>query len=95
MTAKRTLINGPVVIAIERHSVVLEFHDGPRSFATKELDGILITEPVGTLDCVVHVPEPGIFAHVPERCTHPALCGNGVRPGRKDLGKDGRLQSCF
>src|SRR5690606_34446416 len=49
-------------------------------------------QPVRPLDGIVHVPLPGILAHVAERGGDAALRRHGVRAGRKDLGDAGDLQ---
>src|SRR3546814_15367521 len=69
---------------------VLELVNGIGRLAAHEFDGILVAEPVRTLDGVVHVPVPVVFAHVGQRGADAALRRHGMRPGRKELGEIGR-----
>src|SRR5699024_12220514 len=64
-----------------------------RRFATQELDSVLITQPVGPLDGIVHMPIPVVLAHVTQRCTDTTLGGNSVRSEERRVGK-GRRSLC-
>jgi hypothetical protein len=87
------LIHGAIRVAVERHAEMLEFdHDFGR-FPTEKLDRVLIAEPVRSLDGVVHVPHPAVFAHVAERRTDASLCGNRVRSGGKHFRQHGNLET--
>src|SRR5262249_6493975 len=79
--AERPLIDAAVLGARERHAPVLELVDRRRRVAAQVLDRVLVAEPVGSLDGVVHVPAPVVLAHVAERGGDPALRGDGVRAG--------------
>ena len=52
----------------------------------------LISEPVGPLDGVVHVPAPVVGLHVAERRVDAALRRHRVGPRREQLRDDGRLE---
>ncbi len=93
VTAERALIDLAFIGAVERHAEMLELDDDLGRLATHVLDGVLVTEPVGALDGVVHVPVPMVFLGIPERGGNTALGGHGVRTGGKDLRQDGRLES--
>lgn len=54
-----------------------------------------IAQPVAALDGVIHVPLPVVRAHVRQRGSNAALCGNRMRAGREDLGDAGRAQPLF
>src|SRR5262249_4697342 len=56
---------------------------------------ILVTEPVGALDRVVHVPEPAVLGHVAERRADAALRGDGVRARREHLRQHAHRQAGF
>jgi hypothetical protein len=62
--------------------------------AAHVLDGVLVAEPVGALDRVVHVPLPVVLGHVAEGGADAALGGDGVAAGREHLGDAGGLQAC-
>jgi hypothetical protein len=95
VAAERTLVDLAFVGAVERHAEMFEFDDHLRRLATHVFDRVLVAEPVGALDRVVHVPVPVIFLGVAERGGDAALRRHGVRTGRKDLRQDGRLQAGF
>ncbi len=91
--AERPLINLAFLGAREGHAVVLQFEDRRDRLAAHVFDGVLIAQPVGTLDGVVEMPLPHVGAHVAERRRHAALSRHGVAAGGKYLGQAGRLQS--
>ena len=72
---------------------MFKFDHGRYRFTTHVFDRILIAEPVGALNRIVHVPLPGIGAHVTERGTHTTLGCNGMTSGGKNLGNTGGRQS--
>ena len=71
--------------AAERHAVMFEFDDGGNGFLAHIFDRVLIAEPVRTLDGVVKMEAPVVFAHVAERGGDTALRRHGVRTRREDL----------
>jgi hypothetical protein len=91
--AEGTLVDAAVLGAAERHSIMLELIHGFRRMAAEVLDGVLVAEPVGALDCVVHMPAPVVGAHVTERRGDAALGCHRVRAGGKHLGDAGRAQA--
>ena len=77
--AERTLIDLAVLFATrERQAPVLQLIHGGRRVAAEIFDRVLVAEPVGALDGVVHVPAPVILAHIAERRSDAALSGNRV-----------------
>ena len=91
--AEGALVDLALFGAGERHAPVLELVDRGGSVAAEVFDGVLVAEPVGALDGVVHVPAPVVRPHVAERGGDAALRGDRVRAGRKDLGDAGCLQA--
>jgi len=85
VAAKRPLINPAILGARERHAEMLEFNDRLHCVAAHVFDRILVAEPVGPLDRVVHVPAPVILAHIAKRGADAALRGDRVAAGRKHL----------
>ena len=59
------------------------------------LDGVLVAQPVGALDGVVHMPAPIVRPHVAERGRNAALGCNRMRARRKYLRDARRLEACF
>ena len=86
---ERTLVDGAVGVAVERHAEVLELVDDLGRLAAHEFDGVLVTEVVGALDGVEHVPVPVVLAHVAQRGSDAALCRHRVRTGGEHLGEHG------
>ena len=94
--AERTLIDFAVFLAArERHAPVFELVNGLRSVAAEIFDRVLVAEPVGALDRVVHMPAPVVLAHIAERGGDAALRRDRVRAGRKHLCNAGRAQARF
>ena len=87
------LVDAAIGGAREGDAVMLQFNDGGNGLAAHVLDGVLVAEPVGALDRVVHVPAPVILAHVAQRRADAALRRDSVAAGRKDLGDAGSLES--
>lgn len=93
LTTESSLVDFAVGSTRERHSVVLQLDDGLWSFASHVMDGILVSEPIGALDCVVHVPLPVVVLHVAESGIDATLSGYGVGAGREQLCDDSSLES--
>ncbi len=74
-------------------AVVLELDNGGGSLTGHVVNGILVTEPVGALDGIVHVPSPVVLVHVAERGVDATLGGDGVGSGREELGDTGSVES--
>ena len=91
--AERALVNPAVLGTGEGNSVVFEFHYRGNRLTAHVLDGVLVAQPVGALDGVVHVPRPVVLPHVSQRRAHPSLGGHGVAPGGKELGDARGAQS--
>src|SRR5262249_1938368 len=70
----------------ERQAPMLQLVDRLRSVAAHVLDRVLVAEPVGALDGVVHVPAPVVRAHVAERSRDAALGRDRMRARREYLG---------
>ena len=91
--AKRALVDLARFRAREGHAPMLELIDGSRRIAAQIFDRVLVTEPVGALDGVIHVPAPVVSAHIAERCGNAALRRHRMRTGREDLRDAGGAQS--
>lgn len=79
----------------ERAAVVLELDDGGGSLTGHVVNCILITEPVGALDSVVHVPSPVVLVHVAKGGVDTTLSRNGVGTSREELGNTGSVETGF
>ena len=90
--AEGALIDLALRRAREGHAPVLQLVDRRRRVAGEVFDGVLVAQPVGALDRVVHVPAPVVRPHVAERGADAALGGDGVRAGGEELGDAGDLQ---
>ncbi len=89
VAAKGPLIDLAFLGAREGHAEMLEFVDRGRRVAAQIFDRVLIAQPVGALDRVIHVPAPVVGAHIAERRRDAALCRNRVRASGKYLGDAG------
>src|SRR5712692_9718586 len=78
--AEWALIDLAIFLAArERQAPMLKLVDRLRRVAAQIFDGVLVAEPVGALDGVVHVPAPVVRPHVAERSRNPTLCRDGMR----------------
>ncbi len=93
VATERALVNLAVLGARERHAVVLKLIDGRRRIACEILHRVIVAEPVRPFNGVVHVPLPGIGAHVLERCGDAALRRDGVRAGGEDFCDAGGVEA--
>ncbi|RMR95123.1 hypothetical protein ALP76_05479 [Pseudomonas savastanoi pv. glycinea] len=92
LTAKRTLVDATLFGTGERQTHVLEFENSFRAYGTHVFDSVLVTDVVGTLDGIVHVPAPVIVRIGRGNCAGDATLGrNGVRACREHLGDHGSL----
>ena len=89
LATEGALVDAAVIGARERHAVMLELVDRGGRVPGHVLDRVLVAEPVGALDGVVHVEVPVVLVHVAERGVDPALRRHGVAAGRVDLGDAG------
>ncbi len=95
MTTERALVDLAFLGPREGNAVILELDHRRNGVAAHIFDRVLVAEPVGPLDRVVHVVLPVVaLAHIVERGANAALRGNRVRPGREDLGDTGGVQAC-
>jgi hypothetical protein len=76
----------------EGDAEMLELIDRGRGVGAHVLDGVLVAEPVGALDRVVHVPAPVVLAHVAEGGANAALGGDRMAAGRENFGDAGGLE---
>ncbi len=86
VTTERTLIDLAVVGTIERHTVMFELNDNFVGFLAHEFDRILVAEPVGSLDGIVHVPRPVILLGITQGSSNPALRRNRMGARGENLG---------
>jgi hypothetical protein len=59
------------------------------------VDSILVSQPITTLDGVVHMPSPVILGHVTQSGVDTTLRCDSVRTSREELGDTGSLESGF
>ncbi len=87
LPTERTLIDATLLGTGERQPHVLELEHRFRAYGTHVLDSVLVTDVVGTLDGIVHVPAP-IIVRVgrSDGAGDATLRGNGVRASRENLG---------
>src|SRR4029077_16537415 len=73
---------------------MLELDDRRHRIAAHIFDGVLVAQPVGPLDGVVHVPAPVVLAHIAERGAEAALRRDSMAAGREDLADASGRESC-
>lgn len=93
LTTEGTLVDAALVGSGEGDTEVLELDDGRRSLTSHVVDGVLVTEPVGALDGVVHVPVPVILVHVSQGSVDTTLGSNGVGTSGEQLGDTGGVEA--
>ena len=91
--AERALVDLALGRARERHAEMLELDDRGNAVAAHVFDRVLVAQPVGALDRVVHVPAPVVRAHVAQRRGDAALSGDRMTAGGKYLGNAGGLET--
>ncbi|THC92805.1 hypothetical protein EYZ11_007707 [Aspergillus tanneri] len=69
-------LDSPIFGARERHTIAFELINCLGSFTRHIMNGILVSEPIGSLDSVMHVPSIVILSHIPQGGVDPALCGD-------------------
>lgn len=77
----------------EGAAVVLKLVNRVGSLAGHVVDSILVTEPIGALDGIVHVASPVIWVHVAESGVDATLSSDRVRTGREELGDTGGVEA--
>ena len=93
--AERALVDLAVLAARERQAPMFQLVHRLRRVAAQIFDRVLVAEPVGALDGVVHVPAPVVLAHIAERGGDAALRRDGMGAGREHLGDAGGAQARF
>ncbi len=91
LTTEGTLVDSAVSGTGEGKTSSLELEDGVGSLLAHVVNGILVTEPVGTLDRVVGVPTPVVLGHVAEGSVDTTLGSDGVGTSGEELGNASSL----
>ena len=90
LTAEWTLIDATLFGTGERQTHVLQFEYGFRTNRTHVLDSVLVTDIVGTLDGVVHVPAPIVIRiSRSDSAGDATLSRHSVRTSWENFGDDG------
>jgi hypothetical protein len=79
VAAEAPLVDQALGRAVERHPEMLEVDDRLDRVVAHDAGRVLVDQVVAALDGVIPVPLPVVLLRVPERGTHPALRGAGVR----------------
>jgi len=64
LTSEGSLVDLSILGPTEGHAVRLELKDSVGRLLGHVVDGVLVAEPVGTLDGVIEVPPPVVLVHV-------------------------------
>ena len=92
-TAERTLINTAVCPAAKRHADILQLEYGLGRLLGHIVDGILIAQPIGALDCIIKVILPFVVVHVGECRIYATLGSDRVRSCGKQLSNHSGLET--
>ena len=92
---ERTLIDLAFFRTAEGHAEMLELINGGRRMTAEIFNRVLVAEPVGTLDGVIHMPAPIVRTHVTQRSGNTALGRNRMTARRENLGDIRGLQPLF
>ena len=93
LTSEGSLVDLSLFGSWERKTIRLEFQDGLRSLFAHVMDGILISQPVTSLDCVVCVPSPIVVVHIAKSSIDTTLSCNCMWSCGEELGDAGSLES--
>jgi hypothetical protein len=64
---------------------MLQFDDGGDGLPAHIFDGVLVAEPIGSFDRVIHMPLPTVFAEVAETGSNATLGRDRMAACRKHL----------
>ena len=95
VTAKWTLINRAVWVAIKWHAVVLKLIDYFWCFTAHKLNHVLIAQPIRAFDGVVKMVVPVVLTHIAKRGADAALRSNRMRTCWKYFGKNCYIEAGF
>src|SRR5665811_2241457 len=95
VSTERPLIDFSIFGTRKGHPRMFQFEDGGDGLPAHIFDGILVAEPVGPFDRVVHVPLPTVFAEIAETGCNAALGCNRMTACRKYLCDAGSGQACL
>ena len=93
LTSECSLIDFSFIRSGKRHTIRLELEDGVRGLTSHVVDGVLVSEPVGSLDGVVEVPSPVVVVHVSEGGVDTSLGSDGVGSGGEKFGDTGSFEA--
>mmetsp|Transcript_7895 Transcript_7895/g.13313 ORF Transcript_7895/g.13313 Transcript_7895/m.13313 type:complete len:352 (+) Transcript_7895:1043-2098(+) len=85
LTTEGSLVDLARLSSGEGHAVRLQLEHSTGSLSAHVVNGVLISEPVRTLDSVVHMPLPVVLCHVSESGIDASLRSHSVGPGGEQL----------
>ncbi|KAH3659027.1 hypothetical protein OGATHE_006753 [Ogataea polymorpha] len=93
LTTKSSLIDLSLLVSGEGQTVVFKLNNRVWSLSGHVVDSVLVTKPIGTFHCVIHVPSPFVRVHVSQGRINTTLSSNGVRSCWKKLRDAGDLEA--
>jgi len=93
LSSESSLIDFSFRSTREWETIWLEFKHCSWSLLGHVMDGILITEPIWTLNGIKEVPFPVVLSHVSEGCIDTTLSSDGVRTSWEQLGDTSSLET--
>mmetsp|Transcript_12168 Transcript_12168/g.17734 ORF Transcript_12168/g.17734 Transcript_12168/m.17734 type:complete len:264 (+) Transcript_12168:750-1541(+) len=95
LTPKCPLVNLTLIRPGKGKSKLLQFQHSLGGLTTHVMNGILVTQPIASLDSIIHMPAPIIFVHVSKGGIDSSLGCHGVGTGGEEFGDAGGFESCF
>lgn len=95
LTSEGSLIDFSVFGSWKRHSVWFQLQNSFRSLSAHVMDGVLISQPIASLYCIVCVPSPVIIVHISKGSVDTSLSGNSVRSGGEKFRDTGSFETLF
>merc|ERR1712093_21258 len=93
LTTKGALVDLALLGSGEGNTEVLELDDGVGRLSAHVVNSVLVAEPVGTLDGVVHMPSPVVLGHVAKSSVDTTLSGDSVGSGGEELCDAGGVEA--
>jgi hypothetical protein len=95
MTTEVPLGDLPLGSATKRNAHMLELIDGSRRILDQDLNGILISQVVASLDRVIEIPFPAILLLITERSSDSSLGCSGMGSRRRNLAHDRHIRLAY
>ena len=93
LSSEGSLIDLALLSPGERKTIRFELENGLGCFLAHVVDGVLITQPVASLDSIISVPPPVVVMHVSKGRIDTSLSSNSMRTGGEKFRNAGSLEA--